>query len=494
MGAKQYSNERERITRQDCWLDQRFIMSGQRRGKRRGGKTAHKKGDATHRPSLPRNSTPLAVTIGHIGGRGDGVATAEVKLADQWEPREETFFIPHTLAGEKVLIRPLQRRGGGVASELLELVTPAAERQAASCEHFMECGGCQLQHLQPTAYEAWKLAQLTQHLARAGLADCPRRRLISAAPGQRRRLILSARRLANGVVLGFHQPASNHIIAVHECPVASINLQALLPGFRSAFESLLAPGASGRLHLTECDNGIDCLIGTPTSPSLAAREVLTDLATTADLARISWQPLDETGDQRPAETVLERRRPLVRFGKVNQTPPPGSFLQATLTGQIAIIDAVLEAALGAKRIIDLYAGCGTLTLPAATIAPVHAVDGARQATNALSAASHANGPRRGMHQISVENRDLDRQPLLAGELAAYDTAIVDPPRSGARAQVTELAKANVCRVAMVSCNPATFSRDAQELLDAGFQCQWIQPIDQFLWSPHLELVAAFTRT
>ena len=460
-------------------------MSGQRRGQARRRNN--------ERSNLPRNSPPLQVTIGHVAGRGDGVAQADVKLADQWEAKTETFFVPHTLAGEQVLVRPHQRRNGGVASELLELISPAADRQAASCDHFMDCGGCQLQHMQSAAYEAWKHDQLQQHLARAGLADCPRRELVSAAPGQRRRLALSARRLAGGVVLGFNQHASNHIINITHCPVATPALQTLLPELRIALEPLLNPGAVGRLHLTECDNGIDCLIETPTTPSLTAREHLAALAERADLARISWHVSDDLADQRPAETILERRRPVVRFGAIEQTPPPGSFLQATANGQTAITEAVLEAAAGAKRIVDLYAGCGTLTLPLATIAPVHGVDGAIQATNALAAASRAAGPRRGHHQITVAHRDLDRQPLLADELAPYDTAVVDPPRSGARAQTAELARAELSRVVMVSCNPATFARDARLLSDAGFHCHWIQPIDQFLWSPHLELVAAFTR-
>ncbi|MDC2993164.1 class I SAM-dependent RNA methyltransferase, partial [bacterium] len=197
----------------------------------------------------------------------------------------------------------------------------------------------------------------------------------------------------------------------------------------------------------------------------------------------------EDGPNLAAETVIETRAPVVTFAGIPQTPPPGGFLQATQEGQAAIIAAVFEALAGRTNTLDLFAGCGTLTLPLAAEGPVHAVEGDGPALAALSRAARRRAP--GAAALTTACRDLQTDPLTASELAAYDSVVVDPPRAGARAQTAEIAAAGPPRVALVSCNPATFARDARLLLATGYRCAWVQPIDQFLWSPHLELVAAF---
>ncbi|MEC8280932.1 MAG: class I SAM-dependent RNA methyltransferase [Pseudomonadota bacterium] len=437
---------------------------------------------------LPRNSAPVPLTIEHVGGRGDGVATAKVQLADQWAPRDELFFVPFTLAGEQVLARPRQRRGGGVATDLLELSAPTIGRQTPPCAHFMACGGCQTQHMAPALYRAWKSAQVAQHLARADLAAAPLRPLVTAAPGGRRRLVMHARRLAASLVLGFHEHGAARIIDVTACPVATDRLQATLVPLRRFLFDILPSGTSARLWLTDCDNGVDLLIECAQTLDRAGREAAAELATGGTLLRLSWRH-PEDGPNLAAETVIETRAPVVTFAGIPQTPPPGGFLQATQEGQAAIIAAVFEALAGRTNTLDLFAGCGTLTLPLAAEGPVHAVEGDGPALAALSRAARRRAP--GAAALTTACRDLQTDPLTASELAAYDSVVVDPPRAGARAQTAEIAAAGPPRVALVSCNPATFARDARLLLATGYRCAWVQPIDQFLWSPHLELVAAF---
>ena len=414
-----------------------------------------------------------------------------VKAEDQARrqaPRDELFFVPFTLAGDQVLARPRQRRGGGVATDLLELSAPTIGRQTPPCAHFMACGGCQTQHMAPALYRAWKSTQLAQHLARADLAAAPLRPLVTVAPGGRRRLVMHARRLAAGLVLGFHEHGAARIIDVTACPVATDRLQATLVPLRRFLFDILPSGTSARLWLTDCDNGVDLLIECAQTLDRAGREAAAELATGGTLLRLSWRH-PEDGPNLAAETVIETRAPVVTFAGIPQTPPPGGFLQATQEGQAAIIAAVFEALAGRTNTLDLFAGCGTLTLPLAAEGPVHAVEGDGLALAALSRAARRRAP--GAAALTTACRDLQTDPLTASELAAYDSVVVDPPRAGARAQTAEIAAAGPPRVALVSCNPATFARDARLLLATGYRCAWVQPIDQFLWSPHLELVAAF---
>ena len=437
---------------------------------------------------LPRNSAPLTLTIDHIASRGDGVAYAEVQLADQWAPRDEIFFVPFTLAGEQVLARPRLRRGGGVATDLLELGAPGVGRQTPPCAHFMACGGCQTQHMAPDLYRAWKSDQLAKHLARADLAAVPLRPWVAAAPGGRRRQVMHARRLAGGLVLGFHEPGAARIVDVTECPVATDRLQATLPVLRDFLSGALPSGTSARLWLTDCDNGVDLLIESAHSLDRAGREAAAALAAGGALVRLAWRHPDDDPNL-DAETVIEIKAPQVTFAGIPQTPPSGGFLQATRDGQAAIIAAVVDALAGRVNTVDLFAGCGTLTLPLAAEGPVHAVDADGPALAALSRAARRRAA--GAATLTTACRDLQTDPLTASELAPYDSVVVDPPRAGARPQIAEIAAAGPARVAMVSCNPASFARDARLLLAAGYHCAWVQPIDQFLWSPHLELVAAF---
>jgi 23S rRNA (uracil1939-C5)-methyltransferase len=242
----------------------------------------------------------------------------------------------------------------------------------------------------------------------------------------------------------------------------------------------------GELQITASARGIDLeIIGAP--PTLADREALAAFAQAEDLGRISWSS-DATTESEP---IVQRRAPTAVFGEVQVELPPGAFLQATEVAEAGIRHAVGRAIGDAGRIADLFAGCGTFSLPlAAAGRTAHAIERDPVMLAALETAARRAGL---AARITTERRDLQRAPLAGTELDRFDALVVDPPRAGARTQAEALAASQLARLAMVSCNPATFARDARILIDGGYECLWVQPIDAFLWSSRLELVGAFTR-
>ena len=409
------------------------------------------------------------VRIAHLGHVGDGVA----------ELGGHPLYVPYTLPGEEVRIE-LESEGRARAVEIL---TPSPARIAPACVHFGTCGGCALQHMAPGAYADWKRDQLAAALAARGLKTdiAP---LVSIAPQTRRRASFAATRTRKGVTLGYYEPASHRIVPVQTCPVLRPEIEQALP----RLGQLVAPGLSrkGRVSIavTMTANGLDVHVtGGIADPSLAIRETLAQSARALDLARLTW------GE----EIIAARRPPSIDLSGVAVTPPPGAFLQACAEAEATLIRLVGEAVGPAKSVLDLFAGCGTFTLALARRASVRAIDSVGPQLEALAAAVRAQGPGLGLKPIVTERRDLAHRPLLPDEMARTEAVIFDPPRSGAKAQAEQLARAAVPKIAAVSCNPATFARDARTLVDGGYRLTHITPVDQFLWSPHIELVGVFSR-
>jgi len=267
-------------------------------------------------------------------------------------------------------------------------------------------------------------------------------------------------------------------VPITDCHVLHPDLLAVLPTLEQI--TRLGGSRSGTLAfaLTRSENGIDCAVtgGKPLDEAL--RLALPQFI--RQFARLTWD----------GETVFTETPPTQSFGTVTVTPPPGSFLQATPDGEAALVAAMKEAVAGARHVVDLFSGAGTFTFPIAAAAPVHAVEGDRAMIAALD---HGTRHATGIKKVTAEQRDLFRRPLMAEDLAPYDAAVIDPPRAGAEAQVRELAASDVARIGFVSCNPVTFARDAKILTDAGYRLDWVQVVDQFRWSPHIELAAAFSR-
>lgn len=415
------------------------------------------------------------VTIAEIGGRGDGIARLDGR----------PLYVPFTLPGDRVSVRIEGVRGDGLVGQAVAMLAAGPGRVEPPCPHFGRCGGCALQHLEDGLYAGWKAAQVVQALARRGLREVPLRPLIRIPSGTRRRASLVAERAGNAVRLGFHERLSHRVVDATVCLVLTPGLAALLPPLRAALLPLLAERERAQLTLTEADRGIDLLVGTARPPGLAAHEALAALAEATHLARLAWR-----GPAGPPEPIALRRPVEMRFGGVAVDLPAGAFLQPSAAGEAALTAMVTAALAPCREVADLYAGCGTFSFPLARTARVHAVEGDGAAIGALAAAAG----RAGLGQrVSAATRDLADNPLEPAELARFDGVVFDPPRAGARAQAEMLAASRVGRVVAVSCDPATFARDARLLVDGGYRLESVTPIDQFIWSPHLELVAVFRR-
>jgi 23S rRNA (uracil1939-C5)-methyltransferase len=414
----------------------------------------------------------IRLDIREIGARGDGVAELD----------GQRYFVPFTLPGETVDAEPRDKRGEGIAADLLEVLAPSRYREAPPCAHFKVCGGCALQHWRRDAYTAWKVELIVRALAQRGV-EAPRfEPPLVGAPGERRRADFVLRRQGRRVVAGFHERASAEIVDVGTCVVVRPALDALLEPLRASLASVLPDGGAADAMVNETASGLDLLIRPHRrlDLSLERREALVALAEGADLARLCW------GDRASAEPVVVRRTPLVVFGEARIEPPPGAFLQATQRAEQAMRAMVGAWTGDAPKLVDLFAGLGALSLGRTGKLTLFESD--RQAVGAVVAAARRLGGK-----VTAERRDLFRNPLTAAELDAFDAVLLDPPRAGAAAQSAELARAKVPRVVYGSCDPGSFARDARTLQDGGYRLEKLLPVDQFLWSPHIELIALFVR-
>lgn len=379
-------------------------------------------------------------------------------------------LLERVLPGEEIEVQP-----DGSA----RIVTPVVDRVKPPCRHFKSCGGCAMQHGSDGFVGAWKTTIVERAMTARDL-PFPFRALHTSPPNSRRRARLSGRRTKKGAMVGFHAKGSDALIDVPDCQLL---LPSIMAGF-PALEALTVIAASRKseinLTVTATLGGLDVLVETERELTGQLRVELAGLAEAHNLARLAWND----------DVVVTRKPPEQQFGVTRVAPPAGAFLQATAEGEAALAAAVLEAAKGAKRIVDLFSGAGTFTLPLAALAGVHAVEDSADMLETLDRGwRHASG----LRTVTTESRDLYRRPLEPDELNKFDLAVLDPPRSGADAQIATICQSKLKRVVMVSCNPVTFARDAGALIAAGFELQWIDVVDQFRWSPHIEIVGNFTR-
>jgi 23S rRNA (uracil1939-C5)-methyltransferase len=346
--------------------------------------------------------------------------------------------------------------------------------QEPPCRHFPECGGCQLQHADDETYRGYLISRVVTALAQHGIETSIRAPYLSP-PNSRRRATLKALKVANGMLLGFNAEMSHRIVDMRECHILRPELFALTEPLRQVLSGMLQPKRIAEVQLALIDSGVDVMIKGVPAGRLSEIEQLTSFAMKHDLARLS------VDRGLGPEALYEPQPATVTLSGKPVSFPPGGFLQATDDGESALIDAVGEAVIGSKTIADLFAGLGTFAL--ATNAS-YAAEASRDAAAALKRAAPL---------MAVEHRDLYRRPLDAKELKLFEAVILDPPRGGAAEQVTALAKSAARRIAYLSCNPATFGRDAKTLVDGGYSLNWVEPVGQFRWSTHVELAACFTR-
>jgi len=411
----------------------------------------------------------LTVTIDHLGALGDGVA----------ETANGRLHIPFTAPGDTARVATK----GKDAAALVELVEPGPDRAAPSCRHFGACGGCALQHLRPDFTAEWKRRRVASALARAGLNDVRVDQTIAIPPGTRRRATLAAMRVGKRVLFGFAERASHRLVDLEECPVLRPELTRLIAPIRARLPELLTAGESADIALTWTETGADLVLIRKRPLTLTDRETLAAFGEAMDLASISWR----ASVTAPAEPVAARRTPAIRIGKALVAFAAGSFLQPSAEGEAVLTAFVADTLKGiAGPVADLFSGLGTFAIPASNAGPVSAYDADGPAIATLQKAA------KGL-PIAAHRRDLFREPLTVGELDGFAAAILDPPRAGAEAQARMLADSAVPLIVYVSCNPVSFARDAAILTQGGYRLESATPVDQFAWSPHVELFGAFRR-
>ncbi len=408
------------------------------------------------------------LVIERLGHRGDGVA----------QSGRETLYVAYALPGETVEVEPDE--GHADRRRLIEVARESVDRIAPICPHFGVCGGCAMQHVKAERYLQWKRGLVREALNQAGI-DAPVAPVIDAHGEGRRRTVLHARRGTHDVLaVGYAAPRAHHVVAIDHCPILS---PALAPAIKIAWaiaEALKPTRKPLDIHLTTTQAGLDVDVRGSGALGAAQTTALAAIAASHDLARLT----------RHGEIVAQQRVPWITIGRTHVMLPPGAFLQATTAGEGELARLVEVLTHGAKTVADLFAGVGPFALRRAERARVTALDNDGAAVAALARAAAACP---GLKPVSAAERDLFRRPLQPAELARYDAVVFDPPRQGAQAQARALAASRVPVVVAVSCNPGTFARDARLLLDGGYRLGEVTPVDQFRYSPHVELVARFER-
>jgi 23S rRNA (uracil1939-C5)-methyltransferase len=410
------------------------------------------------------------LTIARMGHQGDGIA----------ETPNGLVFVPGALPGEVISAEVKDGR-----AEQFDLLEPSPDRRPIHSETYAECGVAPMQHWADEPYLAWKREVIIQTLAREGI-ETEVEATVAVPQASRRRLALHARSGPGGrVLLGFKARRSWRLVELTDCPVSDPALIAALPGLAKVAAPFLGhPKSAPTLHVTLTDTGLDVDVTGVEKKSggltadVRARAIAA--AHEADLARLS---LD-------GDTLVMARQPRITFGRATVPLPPAAFLQAAPAAEAAMVSRAVEAVRGAKKVADLFCGAGTFTFPLAEVAGVIAADSSAASIAALKAGVSTA---QGLKTIEAQARDLFRRPLSSYDLKGCEAIVIDPPRAGALEQTQQLPGTKASLVVGVSCNPQTFARDARILIDAGFRLEKVTPIDQFLWSTHVELVGVFRR-
>ncbi|MDM9996083.1 RNA methyltransferase [Bartonella henselae] len=404
------------------------------------------------------------VVIDHIGTSGHGISNIS----------HDSLSVPFTLPGEVAIVALRGKYG-----KLIALEKKSSERIDAICQHFENCGGCVLQHWHADAYRSWKRQLVINALKRYGI-DVFVSPLIEGGYQNRRRITLTALATQKGHIVGFNRYLSHDVIALEECPVTRLEIMSKLNSIKLLCALVGNHTKRFQVTVTSVENGLDVAFNGCVVRDEHIRQQMIHTALAYGMTRLSVE----------GEILVEREKPLVYFGDVCVEFPAGGFLQATFEAENIMGNIILAYLEKAKNAVDLFSGLGTFTLRMAKKMNVHAVENNETAlANLDRAARFATG----LKTVTCERRDLFRRPLSAKELSCFECVVFDPPRAGAQEQVRELAKTTIPRVVTISCNPVTFARDLSLLVAGGYTIEKIIPIDQFLWSPHVEIVALLSK-
>ncbi|MEJ8473410.1 class I SAM-dependent RNA methyltransferase [Roseibium algae] len=411
-----------------------------------------------------QTQTQTLLSVTSLGHRGDGIATTP----------DGPVFVAGALPGEDVNAHI----SNGRATEIT-IVKPSPDRIAPICQHYDNCGGCSTQHLAEAPYLEWKRELVIRAFADRGI-ETKVAPVVPCEAQSRRRAVFTAARAGSTILLGYHEKASHRMVNISECPVLVPEIIAGLTGLRRLAFELMPKKGELRINVLSTTNGLDVAFEQADRKYEARFARLSQLAVELNLARLTIN----------GETLLEARAPSLDMGGLLVSPPPAGFTQATLQAEEALCNLVLRGLGKPKKVADLFAGSGTFALRIARGASVHAVESNAPALKSLDKALRVP---RGLKQVTIERRDLFRRPIMAADLEKFDAVVFDPPRAGAQAQVEQIALSKVPYVVAVSCNPATLARDLRILIDGGYTLQTVTPVDQFLFSPHIECVATLKR-
>lgn len=421
-------------------------------------------------PPLPKE--PVEVTIYAIGAKGDGLGKDDAG---------HDYYVPYSAEGDVLKVRITGKREENFTATILDIITPGPGRTEAPCPYYTQCGGCNLQHIDKETYTKWQSQKVGHTLQRSQIShnlDAP----VLIEAGHRRRASFAVMKKGKKIVFGFNAKNSHRIEEIDACLLLTEQLNDLIGPLRDLLPRIMKREGRGDIIINYPNQSADIVFALPGPLELRIHQELVGFAEKHDIARLSWQ---ENG-KGEAELVAQRRAVTTTFGKATVELPAGPFLQPSKDGENALVEFALSALNEEKKILDLYAGCGSFTFALAQKGVVHAVESHAPALKALelSAGRAGLGGR-----ITTEVRDLDRQPLMDKELAKYDAVLFDPPRAGAREQARCLADSDIPLIIAISCNPATFGRDAATLREGGYRIERVLPVDQFTWSDHVEVAA-----
>lgn len=419
--------------------------------------------------------TQLELKITHQGGLGDGIAEHDGK----------PVYVPLSCEGDVVRAEVRHIASDHLRASLLEVIEPSPHRQTPPCEHFGACGGCSLQHLEEALYMRVKQDIVMRVVQNLGVSDSAVQPMISVGAASRRRVELKVAVHKSAISLGFLAHKSHDVVDITSCMISDDKINALLQSLKACLEGMKKPGRVSSVHVTVLDDGLDILVGASSVLHRQDNEALLCFAKAHNIMRLSFMQDDKV------HTLYGADQAIICFADVTLQLPVGAFLQASEAGQQAMTQLVVEHLQECEHVADLYAGCGTYSFPLVKhMQRVSAYEGAAD----MVAAQHNAILQHGLEAcMSATVRDLYRGPLKASECNHYDGVVINPPRNGALPQMKQMANSAINKIALVSCNPTTFQRDAAILLDAGYFMSSITAIDQFYMSSHLEVVGCFTR-
>jgi len=405
------------------------------------------------------------MTIDSLGHQGDGVVQAHGGRT----------FVPFTLAGERVEVA----RSSG-HRKLVSVIEASEDRIEPVCKHFGSCGGCQVQHLANKPYLAWKKQLVVDALSSANIVT-PVEPVLYFPDDQRRRVVFSAIHTSTDVQLGFIQKSTHNVIAVSECPVITRPISSKLDVIKKVIRPILPAKGITSIYVLQCNNGLDIHVEAQGKLAEKARQSAVRIALDANIARLSF------GD----EVLIETKRPKLTMGTAEVCVPPGLFVQAVSSAERAMAELVCNHLSSCKQVADLYCGAGTFALRLAQNSQVLACENNHAAIDALDEAWRGTGGK--LKLIRTQKRDLHVRPVMAEELKKTQGVVFDPPRAGAQAQTKQLALSKVKKIAAVSCNPASLAQDLGVLINNGFKIKGVHPIDQFVYTPHIEVIVLLER-